>query len=242
MTTWPGRGGAEDIRTLEKVPTELNYGSGGGLNMWGYQLPAGDQRYGCFKLLLDHETGGTKWDDPNLGSSVDEGNPNALLQLPPGKDVLQVTTDYMKPLYAHLMDHLRKRVARTIDATPIQFVLTTPAIWSHAAQHSTCEAAKKAGFGTRPGDTITMISEPEAAALYTIKELNSGQNGHFKESKLYIPPNCYLSIHKPLVIRLLANCNGNIVGRTYCSLRRWWRYCGAYPNPKHNLENQRANI
>jgi hypothetical protein len=36
-------------------------------------------------------------------------------------------------------------------------------------------AAKKAGFASRPGDTISMISEPEAAAVATLSGLvNAG--------------------------------------------------------------------
>jgi molecular chaperone DnaK (HSP70) len=76
-------------------------------------------------------------------------------------------------LYAHLMQTLRERLGITLDSTPIQFVLTTPAIWSHEAQDATCDVAKEAGFMSRPGDTLWMVSEPEAAASYSIKEVYS---------------------------------------------------------------------
>ena len=84
--------------------------------------------------------------------------------LPAGKTAAETATDYLKLLYTHLMKTLRKRFIRTLDNTPIQFVLTTPAIWSHEAQNATCQAAKDAGFTSRAGDTLTMVSEPEAAA------------------------------------------------------------------------------
>jgi molecular chaperone DnaK (HSP70) len=71
------------------------------------------------------------------------------------------------------METLRKRLVVTLDSTPIQFVLTTPAIWSHEAQNKTREAAKMAGFMSRPGDTLSMVSEPEASVLYCIKEVYS---------------------------------------------------------------------
>jgi len=91
--------------------------------------------------------------------------------LPAGKTAVEITTDYLKLLYAHLMRTLRQRLIRTLDNTPIQFVLTTPAIWSHEAQNATCQAAKDAGFTSRAGDTLTMVSEPEAAASYCLKEI-----------------------------------------------------------------------
>jgi hypothetical protein len=71
------------------------------------------------------------------------------------------------------MDTLQRRLILTLDSTPIQFVLTTPAIWSHEAQNTTCKAAKKAGFASRAGDTLSMVSEPEAAASYCLREIFS---------------------------------------------------------------------
>lgn len=44
-----------------------------------------------------------------------------------------------------------------------------PAIWSDRAQQETREAALRAGFGKRQFDSVSMISEPEAAALYALK-------------------------------------------------------------------------
>lgn len=51
--------------------------------------------------------------------------------------------------------------------TTVQFVLTVPAVWSDSAKHATLQAAEKAGMGNR--HELKMISEPEAAALYTLK-------------------------------------------------------------------------
>ena len=69
------------------------------------------------------------------------------------------------------MKTLRQRFIRALDNTPIQFVLTTPVIWSHDAQNATCQAAKDAGFTSRVGDTLTMVSEPEAVASYCLKQI-----------------------------------------------------------------------
>jgi len=115
----------------------------------------------------------TQYDNPRLATS----NPQSMecsyanIPLPAGKTAVETTTDYLKLLYTHLMKTLRQRLIRTLDNTPIQFVLTTPAIWSHEAQNATCQAAKDAGFTSRAGDTLTMVSEPEAAASYCLKEI-----------------------------------------------------------------------
>lgn len=45
------------------------------------------------------------------------------------------------------------------------------AIWSDAAKAATRSAAHEAGFGSRPGDEIFMVPEPEAAAIATLKYL-----------------------------------------------------------------------
>lgn len=47
----------------------------------------------------------------------------------------------------------------------LRFVLATPAGWPDVVRQQIKEAARKAVFGTRPGDIINMVSEPEAAAL-----------------------------------------------------------------------------
>ncbi|PWW74262.1 actin-like ATPase domain-containing protein [Tuber magnatum] len=167
IDSWPGRGNTNH----EKVPTEISYSDSGAT--WGYGTPPGGLRHGFFKLLLDANAAATLYDNPRLAAS----NPQSMessyanIPLPAGKTAVEVTTDYLKLLYSHLMETLRQRLIRTLDNTPIQFVLTTPAIWSHEAQNATCQAARDAGFASRAGDTLTMVSEPEAAASYCLKEI-----------------------------------------------------------------------
>lgn len=59
--------------------------------------------------------------------------------------------------------------------TKTQFVLTVPAVWSDAAKDATLKAAEKAGMGAR--GELKLISEPEAAAVYTLKAI---QPNHLK--------------------------------------------------------------
>lgn len=53
------------------------------------------------------------------------------------------------------------------------------------------EAAKRAGFTSRVSDTINMISEPEAAATYCLREMYSAQGGdNFRIGDRYIICDC----------------------------------------------------
>jgi molecular chaperone DnaK (HSP70) len=54
-------------------------------------------------------------------------------------------------------------------------------VWSDAAKNATRKAAEGAGMGGEGGKGIRLISEPEAAAVYTLKAiqpngLNVGDN------------------------------------------------------------------
>jgi len=52
-----------------------------------------------------------------------------------------------------------------VDSTPIEYILTVPAVWSDKSKSDTLWCASQAGFG--PMDKIRLITEPEAAAVYT---------------------------------------------------------------------------
>ncbi|KAL2673962.1 hypothetical protein Neosp_012408 [[Neocosmospora] mangrovei] len=55
------------------------------------------------------------------------------------------------------------------DNLPVDFWLTVPATWSDAAKRLTMEAARDAGFASRPNDRVRLITEPEAAAHLALK-------------------------------------------------------------------------
>lgn len=174
VTSWPsvGRGGINE--TKEKVPSEISYETRPAT--WGYMFKAGEPRLAWFKLLLDPAAGDKKYND----ETVDPGNPEAIMTLPTGKTVVDVCADYLAIVYSHTMEALAKRMPNTLKTTPIKFVITTPAMWGVNAQHMTALAATKAGFGSRSIDWIDMVSEPEAAAAYALKQLNA-ENRHAVE-------------------------------------------------------------
>ena len=60
-----------------------------------------------------------------------------------------------------------------MQMTVIDFILTVPAIWSDAAKQITHDAAARAGMGNE--HSLQLLSEPESAAVYTLKTMESPQ-------------------------------------------------------------------
>ncbi|KAF5570127.1 heat shock Hsp70 [Fusarium pseudoanthophilum] len=165
---WPGAGN----QTRPKVPTEISYGPSDE-KRWGWQLRAGSPRYGGFKLLLDPGAGSRAYNDEHLALTLDPGNQSTQLLLHPGKSATDMVSDYLRLVHKEVMESLQRRFPNTLNDLKIKFVITTPAMWSPAAQHNTMIAAKAAGFGSRSQDIIESVTEPEAAASYALREFNS---------------------------------------------------------------------
>lgn len=145
VSTWPA---ADSAKSSLKVPTELRKQAKGW--QWGFEIPENAKRHRFFKLKLDDP------DTPNRD----------------GDTPLQLTRIYLSCLHDHFISILEKKLSPSVvQSMPMDFVVTVPAIWSNTAKQATERAAAMAGFcGNR---RIHLISEPEAAALYTIKHLGS---------------------------------------------------------------------
>lgn len=62
---------------------------------------------------------------------------------------------------------LEQKVGQSVLRTiPIDFCLTVPAIWSEVAKEKTLKACEKAGL--KSNSKILLVSEPEAAAIYSL--------------------------------------------------------------------------
>lgn len=184
FTNWPGQGDValktpskisyrDNIQALkcikkdedskdEKEETE---------DYWGYHVEPGMECLSWTKLLLEKDAKITKFDDPNL-ARLALTTTQGIMKLPPGKTATEVVGDYLRGVYKFVFSELERRAtAAVIKITPIEFWLTVPATWSDQAKKATRDAAKLAGFGTRPGDQIYMITEPEAAAVAALSDL-----------------------------------------------------------------------
>lgn len=80
-------------------------------------------------------------------------------------------TDYLNGLGNHVMGVLRKSLGlEMVRTSPLHFVLTVPAIWQEHERQRTMRAFERVACFSA-GQSITMVSEPEAAATYTLSKL-----------------------------------------------------------------------
>ena len=120
------------------------------------------------KLLLDTSAETAEFDDPELKDAT--GLTTGIFRLPKNMTAEQVCQDYLSNVYRYIVKNLKMRMGEEVFAsTPMECYVTTPAIWTDKAQTATRDAAMRAGFGSRPGDVIRMITEPEAAAIAALK-------------------------------------------------------------------------
>jgi molecular chaperone DnaK (HSP70) len=79
-----------------------------------------------------------------------------------------VAADFLRNLFNVLKSTLVRRLGETyVNSAMIRTVLTVPAVWSDKAKDATLQAAEHAGLS----DHQLLVSEPEAAALYTLRAI-----------------------------------------------------------------------
>ncbi|EME87872.1 uncharacterized protein MYCFIDRAFT_129552 [Pseudocercospora fijiensis CIRAD86] len=180
IKTWPGGNGI----TSDKVPTEIAYdidgknvidsqpraelnghGNGDGVvpkNIrWGFQFRPEESRLRCIKLFLDRNQKLPHFVSP-LETAAQLRNSE--------RTVMDAVTDYLTKIYEHTIETMTRRYGEGfIKSTKVDFVLTVPAVWSDAAKNATLQAAERAGMGSR--HELKLISEPEAAAVYTLRTI-----------------------------------------------------------------------
>ncbi|KAH7139869.1 Hsp70 family protein-like protein [Dactylonectria estremocensis] len=158
IQNWPGAEG----RSAPKVPTLINYDpSDKNTFTWGASIGWMNQSESVVgvKLLLDPSQ-----QMPHYLKITNVKRDIKKLPKPP----VHIACDYIGAMYKHALSEMTKAV--TADYLAIcqkQFVLSVPAVWSDAAKNATLMAAKMAGL-----HPVSLIKEPEAAALYTLQSLN----------------------------------------------------------------------
>ena len=147
---------------LDKVPSKIGYlktgkstGQAQGRKpiRWGYEAKPSSSYNICSwtKLLLDNSR--ATEDEDALATSL--RRQQELFGTPPDKPAFDVVSDYLEKLYAHCMETLTKHYEDSfLRITPIEFHLTVPAVWPQRARKLTLQAASKAGFTSRKGDSI----------------------------------------------------------------------------------------
>lgn len=150
IDNWPTLG--EIVGT--QVPSEIAYSQDDRTSFfWGYNISPRLRKIKWFKLSLE------------IGQDV--------LEYPFNLTAADVICDYLSAIRRHVYTTLQRRIgADSLQRASIAFTLTVPAIWSDAAKKTTEDAAVRAGMG----QDIQLLSEPECAALYSIKTLKSLQS------------------------------------------------------------------
>ena len=132
---------------------------------WGFQIMDSETRHQWFKLGLDPlQQRGTS----NLAQLLPDS-----AAAPPGYgfSTEKIVTDYLTALRKHAEQILRYKLPLgALLSTPLEFVITVPAVWSDAAQAKTRTCAEAAGMGK--GSALHIISEPEAAAIYALDAMD----------------------------------------------------------------------
>jgi hypothetical protein len=163
VTNWPGQA---RIAATEKVPSQVAYYDKG--FKWG-NIDSRMKREAWTKLLLDERT---KDDELRLTLGLRTGNSEDVATPPlyPAKAPVEIITDFLSGVRSHLLAVLETRYGKTnLSLMEMEVVITVPAVWSDKAKELTCKAFYKAGFNN--GDfKVSMIAEPEAAAIYILRE------------------------------------------------------------------------
>ncbi|KAL8732513.1 MAG: hypothetical protein Q9166_002727 [cf. Caloplaca sp. 2 TL-2023] len=149
IRNWPSGGQA----VSSQVPSEIAYDHNDRTRFsWGYKISPLSHKIKWFKLGLE----------------VDQ----EAIALPLGLSPADVICDYLSAIYKHVLATLHRRIDQSImQRANVIFALTVPAIWSDSARKKTQEAAIRAGMGKESPPQI--FSEPECAAIYTLKDLGA---------------------------------------------------------------------
>jgi len=134
--------------------------------IWGFQIPEFGKRHAWFKLDLDPDHR-----PPMSGLARDfQDHSNAALPDYDHKPE-KLVTDYLTALRKHAEKVLAHKLPQSaMTGTPMEYILTVPALWSEAAQAKTRSCAEKAGMGS--GSRLHIISEPEAGAIYALDTMD----------------------------------------------------------------------
>lgn len=167
INQWPySASGVSDGMTSEKVPSELafNYEGSTPIPIWGFQIPESMPRLQFIKLAFGPER------KLNLSNNMPiEYADVRRMDYPHHSTPESALTDYLRALLKHVSEVLKHKVGSAFGSMTFTYVITVPAIWSDRAKVLTLDCAEKAGMGPSP---IQIVSEPEAAAIHTLKASN----------------------------------------------------------------------
>src|SRR5207247_3364749 len=90
----------------------------------------------------------------------------------PGQSAIEMVTDYLTKVREHAYGEIAKQYGEAMfRSMRKELVVTIPAVWSEMARDSTLKAVVNANFAAAK---TSLVTEPEAAAIYTLKGIMEG--------------------------------------------------------------------
>jgi hypothetical protein len=180
IRAWP----MANMHNAEKTPTVLAY-EGGAVTAWGGKVRSTHQtKIEYFKLGLqpdasEHYGSSDANSASPLGGFLDDHewrHPDL-----PNKEAIDYAADFLREVREYVLHHVlpRQLGQEFLRNERISYAITVPAIWSYKARDMTKTAAERAGIAQ---DSLVIITEPEAAALYcatTLSEVNLKEGDRF---------------------------------------------------------------
>ncbi|KAH6950202.1 hypothetical protein DER45DRAFT_580182 [Fusarium avenaceum] len=169
---------SEDHRNQNEVqvPTLYDIASG----KWGYEITPDMKPIKWFKLLLLNDEDTAK-EEIHTATQLQEAK--RILSNSRNTTAVQVVGSYLKKVWNHTYAALR--ATTDIKNLPLRVAITIPAIWPAYAQSAMREAAKIAGimdYRDIGVTTLTLVQEPEAAALACLFQRHSSPEIQNNES------------------------------------------------------------
>ncbi|KAF4449449.1 hypothetical protein F53441_7311 [Fusarium austroafricanum] len=169
VTSWESE--LNHCSDVEKVPTQLYFEESGRGIKWGYAISPDKEPLKWFKLLLLEPR-----DTPSGVASSTQIQEARRLVNNSNKTPVKIVSIFLRRLWNHSMEAIRRSIGEDVmNRSKFRVVITLPAIWPPYAQQRMKEAAQQSGMlNQRSAGTTTLhfVSEPEAAALATIKDLS----------------------------------------------------------------------
>ncbi|KAI1065452.1 hypothetical protein LB507_000129 [Fusarium sp. FIESC RH6] len=173
VTSWDAE--LHHCSDVEKAPTQIYYDEKGQCVKWGYSIPPDKEPLKWFKLLL--------LDPKDLPAEVARSTQlqeARRLRNQSNKEPIEIISDFLRKLWDHSLESIKRGLgADLVQRTKLHVVITLPAIWPPYAQRRMKQAAQQSGIldvRSAGATTLRFITEPEAAALATIKDLCKRSN------------------------------------------------------------------
>ncbi|KAJ5154781.1 actin-like ATPase domain-containing protein [Penicillium coprophilum] len=131
---------------------------------WGFDIEPDMRAYSLTKLVLDSSTKLAEFDELVLDQAVSLGNPHQDLYPDTRRPPVDVVADYLFLVLKFVWKRIQDIPDLPLHDMPVELQFTIPAIWSDQGHKLSTQAIDQAWTFKRPQDTLTITSEPEAAA------------------------------------------------------------------------------